>query len=90
MLRNEVFTFIGIVINYYTTHSKRMRYKCFREKGLLIGSGPIESAHRIFQQRFKLSGQHWTKEGLQKTIQLKAVYESDLWGKVTDIAKKAA
>jgi Uncharacterised protein family (UPF0236) len=78
------------LINYYTTHLKRMQYKTFKEKGLLIGSGAIESAHRVYQQRFKLSGQHWTKKGLQETIQLKSVSESKLWNKVTDIARNAA
>ncbi|WP_445734870.1 hypothetical protein [Mariniflexile sp.] len=67
-----------------------MQYKVFREKGLLIGSGAIESAHRVYQQRFKLSGQHWTKEGLQQTIQLKSASESGLWDKITDIARNAA
>lgn len=78
------------LINYYTAHLKRMQYKVFREKGLLIGSGAIESAHRVYQQRFKLSGQHWTKEGLQQTIQLKSASESGLWDKITDIARNAA
>lgn len=78
------------LINYYTTHLKRMQYKVFKEKGLLIGSGAIESAHRVYQERFKLSGQHWTKKGLQKTIQLKSASQSKLWHKVTDIARNAA
>lgn len=78
------------LINYYTTHIKRMQYKLFKENGLLIGSGAIESAHRIYQQRFKLSGQHWTKKGLQETMQLKSASESNLWNKVTDIARNAA
>lgn len=78
------------LINYYTTHLKRMQYKIFKEKGLLIGSGAIESAHRIYQQRFKLSGQHWTKKGLQETMQLKSAFESKQWHKVTDIARMAA
>jgi hypothetical protein len=78
------------LMNYYTTHLKRMQYKVFKEKGLLIGSGAIESAHRVYQQRFKLSGQHWTKKGLQETIQLKSASESDLWSKITEIARKAA
>lgn len=63
------------LINYYTKNLKRMQYKLFRDKGLLIGSGAIESAHRLYQERFKLSGQHWTKNGLQKTIQLKSAFE---------------
>jgi len=56
----------------------------------LIGSGSIESAHRVYQQRFKLSGQHWTKKGLHETIQLKSAFESKQWNKVTDIARNVA
>lgn len=78
------------LINYYTTHLKRMQYKTFKENGLLIGSGAIESAHRVYQQRFKLSGQHWTKKGLQKTMQLKSAVQSQQWYKITDIARNAA
>ncbi len=32
--------------HYYTEHEVLMRYKTFKDKGLLIGSGPIEAAHR--------------------------------------------
>jgi hypothetical protein len=80
----------GKLLNYYTTHLKRMQYKTFKEKGLLIGSGAIESAHRIYQERFKKSGQHWTKKGLQETMQLKSAFESKQWDKVINIAKSAA
>jgi len=78
------------LINYYTTHLKRMQYKTFKENGLLIGSGPIEAAHRVYQQRFKLSGQHWTKKGLQQTMQIKSAFQSNLWHKITDIARNVA
>ncbi|MCF6333421.1 MAG: hypothetical protein L3J11_09075 [Draconibacterium sp.] len=43
------------LIDYYTKNRKRMRYGSFRKRGLLIGSGAIESAHRtVLQQRMKL------------------------------------
>ena len=67
-----------------------MHYKFFKENNLLIGSGAIESAHRIYQERFKKSGQHWTKKGLQETMQLKSAFESKQWDKVTNIARDAA
>ena len=78
------------LLNYYQTNINRIRYKEFKEQGLYIGSGAIESAHKLFQERLKLSGQHWTKEGLQKMTQLKAVYKSDDWERVKKIAKMAA
>jgi hypothetical protein len=66
-----------ILINYYTTNIERMRYKNFTDNGLIIGSGAIESAHKsVLQSRLKLSGQHWSKEGLQQMAQLRVVYKS--------------
>ncbi|MFT6811295.1 MAG: hypothetical protein ACJA01_004543 [Saprospiraceae bacterium] len=45
-------------LRYYEEHEDRMIYKTYKDKGLLIGSGPIEAAHRnVIQQRLKLSGQ---------------------------------
>ena len=79
------------LIGYYRDNVKRMQYKTFKEKGLLIGSGAIESAHRnIIQQRVKLSGQRWTKEGVQKIINLRMANKSNLWDKVVELTKKAA
>lgn len=79
------------LINYYMENAPRMRYNDYREKGLMIGSGPIESAHRtVFQQRMKLSGQRWTKKGLQQIVNLRAVYKSKRWDKVVKFIKKAA
>jgi len=55
------------LINYCEKNRKRMNYKAFIKRGLLIGSGAIESAHRnVLQQRMKLSGQHWTKNDFNK------------------------
>ena len=46
------------LIKYYKRNQQRMQYHHFLEKGLLIGSGAIESAHKdVLQQRLKLSGQ---------------------------------
>lgn len=79
------------LIQYYQSNEKRMQYHVFREKGLLIGSGAIESAHKdVLQKRLKLSGQRWTKEGLQQMAQLRAVYKSGRWDKVKRLTLKAA
>lgn len=38
-------------IDYYIEHDDRMQYKTYRDQGLMIGSGPIEAAHRsVIQQ----------------------------------------
>lgn len=79
------------LVKYYQTNIKRMRYKYFREHGWLIGSGPIESANRtVLQQRMKLSGQRWTKKGLQQIATLRSIHKSNQWDKVIELTKKAA
>lgn len=66
------------IIEYYRNNRKRMQYQTFSKKGYLIGSGPIESAIRnIIQQRMKLSGQRWTKKGVQQVANLRAAYNGN-------------
>ncbi|QEC73749.1 hypothetical protein FSB73_20835 [Arachidicoccus ginsenosidivorans] len=78
-------------INYFTKHEHRMQYGSFRKKGYLIGSGPIESAHRkVIQQRLKLSGQRWTMAGLQAMVTLRVAYLSGEWPLLIDLIKKAS
>ncbi len=79
------------LLNYYRKNEKRMQYHAFKEKGLLIGSGAIESAHKdVLQQRLKLSGQRWTMKGLQQMAQLRVVYKSGNADRIRKIIQKAA
>mgnify|MGYP003678430676 FL=1 len=79
------------LIGYYTNHQKRMQYHLFKEKGFIIGSGAIESAHKdVLQKRLKLSGQRWTKKGLQQITQLRVIYKSKKWNQIERLCKKAA
>ena len=79
------------LIGYYTNHQKRMQYHLFKEKGLIIGSGAIESAHKdVLQKRLKLSGQRWTKRGLQQMAQLRVAYKSKKWKRIEQLCKKVA
>lgn len=78
-------------IRYYENNEGRMQYKTFMEKGYLIGSGAIESAHRnLVQQRLKLSGQRWGLEGAQQIINLRACKKSDQWDQLIGMIKQAA
>lgn len=79
------------LINYYQHNSKRMKYKTFKEKGCLIGSGAIEAAHRhVIQQRMKLSGQRWTLKGAQQVANLRMAYKSNQWNQVHQLINNAA
>jgi Uncharacterised protein family (UPF0236) len=79
------------LLNYYQSNLKRMNYKTYKQMGLLIGSGPIEAAHRnVIQQRMKRSGQRWTKEGLQQIANLRVASKSNQWDSVVNMMKMAA
>jgi hypothetical protein len=79
-----------LAIRYYKEHEDRMEYKTYRERGLLIGSGPIEAAHRsVIQQRMKLSGQQWSIPGAQAIGNLRCLKRSQAWDKVLSLVKAA-
>ena len=79
------------LLRYYRTNQHRMQYKTYLQQGYLIGSGPIESAHRhVVQHRLKLSGQRWSKPGAQSIVNLRAYQKSNRWSEVIDCIKKAA
>jgi len=78
-------------IHYYTEHEDRMRYKTYCNKGLLIGSGPIEAAHRnVIQQRLKLSGQKWSIKGAQAIANLRCYKKSSAWNIIDNLIRLAA
>jgi hypothetical protein len=79
------------VLNYYEMHEDRMLYKTYRDKGLLIGSGPIEAAHRsVIQNRLKLSGQKWTIKGANAIANLRCFKKSNAWHIIEKFIKAAA
>lgn len=79
------------VLRYYENNSHRMQYKTYLDKGYLIGSGAIESAHReIVQQRLKLSGQRWSIKGAQQIVNLRVYRKSNRWNDVVQFIKNAA
>ena len=79
------------LLHYYGSNRERMRYGTYRRLGYLIGSGPIESAHRyVIHKRMKLSGQRWTIKGAQAVANLRVAYVSDQWFRVRELIRKAA
>ncbi len=79
------------LLTYYSNNQSRMCYGEYLGKGWLIGSGPIESAHReVIQKRMKRSGQRWTLQGAQQVANLRVAYKSNRWQQVTDNIKRCA
>ena len=65
------------LIGYYDNNQHRMRYAEYLRDGLLIGSGPVESAHRhVIQARMKRAGQHWGSTGGRQMARLRAAYRT--------------
>jgi len=49
--RREALQAIDDLVRYYRTNANRMKYRLYREEGLPIGSGAVESAHRHVLQK---------------------------------------
>ena len=74
------------VLGYFRTHRDRMRYDEYIKRGLIIGSGAIESAHRtLVQARMKLSGQRWTNDGAADMLNLRVASLSNRWEGVASL-----
>lgn len=65
---------------YLSNRTEQLDYKGAIEKGLPIGSGEIESAHRyVIQKRLKLSGAWWKAENVEPMLALRVVRANDDW-----------
>ena len=61
-------------IDYFTANQQRMDYRRYRELGLPIGSGAVESACKhVVAERMKRSGMMWSMPGATGMLQLRAV-----------------
>ena len=77
------------LIDYYSTNINRMDYKQYKQIGCgIIGSGAIESTHRtLIQERMKLSGQRWSKNGAQNMLNLRVTNMNGQWNKIIRLVK---
>jgi hypothetical protein len=69
-------------IGYLTRHSEagRLRYNCFRCRGVPLGSGAIESTiRRVINLRLKGTSLFWEEANAEAVIQLRAAVLSDRW-----------
>lgn len=67
-------------IAYLYRNRRRMRYAEFRQAGLPIGSGAVESACKVVvQARLKQAGMRWSRNGAQAMLALRCALLSDRW-----------
>jgi hypothetical protein len=79
-------------IRYLTKHSDagRLRYNCFRCRGVPIGSGAIESTiRRVINLRLKGNGIYWTEDNAEAVFQLRAAVVSRRWEEILDHTRDA-
>lgn len=71
---------------YFERHQRRMQYLEFRENGLPIGSGTVESAVKQYKQRLCGTGMRWNSDNAQRMLVIRSACLSttfdDLWQKV--------
>ena len=79
-------------IAYLTKHATagRLRYNCFRARGVPLGSGAIESTiRRVINLRLKGTSLFWTEENAEAVFQLRAAVVSGRWEEVVDHTREA-
>jgi hypothetical protein len=71
---------------YFQRHQRRMQYLEFRENGLPIGSGTVESGVKQYKQRLCGTGMRWNRDNAQRMLVLRSASLSNefdhLWQKV--------
>ena len=71
---------IDTALGYFENNAPRMRYHWFRQCGLFVGSGVVESSCKtVIGQRLKQSGMHWTLAGADAIIALRCREASSHW-----------
>jgi hypothetical protein len=64
-------------VSYLSNNQNRIDYQRYRQQGLMIGSGVVESSNRrIVTVRLKQSGMFWSKFGAEAVMTLRACYLS--------------
>jgi len=58
--------------HYFHPHPRRMQYQQFREDGLPIGSGSVESTVKQFKARLTGSAMRWNPEPAQRMFLIRA------------------
>jgi hypothetical protein len=67
-------------VRYIKNRTGQFHYKESEEKGLPIGSGEIESAHRyIIQKRLKIAGAWWKENNAGNMLSLRVMRENGDW-----------
>ena len=76
--RKNLIEAIDNLERYLTNNQSRIDYQSYLKKGLMIGSGVVESSNRrVVTQRLKQAGMHWSLIGAEGVMALRAAYLSN-------------
>lgn len=71
---------------YFERHQRRMQYLEFREEGIPIGSGTVESGVKQYKQRLSASGMRWKRDHAERMLVIRSAVLSNefdaLWQQV--------
>ncbi len=79
-------------IRYLRKHSDagRLRYGCFRYRGVPLGSGAIESTiRRVTNLRLNGNSIYWTEANAEAVFQLRAAVVSGRWEEIVEHTREA-
>lgn len=79
-------------IRYVRKHcdAGRLRYNCFRYRGVPLGSGAIESTiRRVINLRLKGNSIYWSEENAEAVFQLRAAVVSGRWEEIVERTREA-
>lgn len=71
---------------YFEHHQRRMQYLEFREEGLPIGSGTVESGVKQFKQRLTGAGMRWNAPAAERMIVIRAAVLGNTFNMLWDAA----
>jgi len=81
---------LRLELGYFESHRHRMNYPKYRAKGMMIGSGPVESACKVVVgQRLKQSGMRWTQSGADNILALRTAVMSGETHRIQCVARVA-
>lgn len=81
---------LRVEMGYFRKYKKHMNYPAYRAKGMMIGSGPVESACKVIVgQRLKQAGMRWTKGGSDAVLAVRTALLSGELGRIEHAARAA-
>jgi hypothetical protein len=73
-------TIVTTGLHYLEQRREQIRYAAFRAAGYPIGSGSVESAHKVVvEARLKGAGMHWERDHVDGMLALRNVAYNDRW-----------